>query len=236
MKSKKLEALHYAQIWLLLIAIIWLLNGKPTQVLAQVPAQFKVEQDHPRLFFNAGDLTALQAKAATSHQSIWSPILAYVDQKVGTTPPAAAPVDGDMETYRNFGNRIIPLAFVCVVTQAADRCALAKIYLLTYAAWQQWDEADMRGLGLAHMVMGNAIAYDWLYDKLTLAERTTVRTSLGDWAHKLDEASSAADYNAAWKNWWRKSYMQNHFWTCNSALGMAGLALRNEDERAQGLG
>ncbi len=155
-----------------------LLNGKPTQVLAQVPAQFKVGQAHPRLFFNAGERAALSAKAATSHQSIWSPILAYVDQKVGTTPPAAAPVDGDMETYRNFGNGIIPLAFVCVVTQAADCCTLAKIYLLMYAAWQQWDEADTRGLGLAHMLMANAIAYDWLYDKLTLAERATVRTSL----------------------------------------------------------
>ncbi|MCB0185175.1 MAG: DUF4962 domain-containing protein, partial [Caldilineaceae bacterium] len=80
--------------------------------------------------------------------------------------------------------------------------------------------------------LGNSLAYDWLYSRLTSEERQRVRVSLGQWAQAMYEASTAPSYNDGWDNWWRKSYVQNHFWTNNSALGMAGLALLGEDERA----
>jgi hypothetical protein len=109
---------------------------------------------------------------------------------------------------------------------------LTKTYLLTYASWEQWGDYERRDLGHAHMLLGNAIAYDWLYDVLTPAERQTVRESLASWAQKMYEASSG-DYVGEWNNWWRESYIQNHHWINNSALGMAGLALLGEDSRAQ---
>ena len=43
-------------------------------------------------------------------------------------------------------------------------------------------------------VLGNAIAYDWLYDALAPAEQQTVRGSLVSWARKMHQASSAAPY------------------------------------------
>ena len=82
------------------------------------------------------------------------------------------------------------------------------------------------------MLLGNALAYDWLYHTLTPTERQTVRESLASWAQKMYEAS-AGPRELSWGNWWRKSYLQNHHWTNNSALGVAGLTLLGEDNRAQ---
>ncbi|MFN8441132.1 MAG: heparinase II/III family protein [Caldilineaceae bacterium] len=188
--------------------------------------------DHPRLFFVQSDIMSLTAKANSSHAEIWAPILAYAHKMVGTLPPEKAPWDGSEDEYRNFGNRIIPLAFACAISQEVDLCDLAKQHLLRYAAWEQWGEANERNLGLAHMILGNALAYDWLHNRLNASEQSKVRQALGKWNQTLYEASHAESNNPAWGNWWRNSYMENYHWICNSALGLAGLALINEDPRA----
>jgi hypothetical protein len=135
-------------------------------------------------------------------------------------------------TYRNYANALIPFAFACVVTESANYCNLAKTYLLTYAAWDRWDVDEQRDLGHGHMLLANALAYDWLYHELTPSQRQIVRERLRERAHEMYEASSGPKVNA-WRNWWRSSYLQNHFSTNHSALGVAGLALLGEDDRAQ---
>lgn len=191
------------------------------------------EGQHPRLFFTVDEMSALQAKATSSHAEIWAPIQNFATQKLGTLPPLEAPIAASVDVYRNYGNELISLSFGCVITQANDICMLAKQYLLRHAAWSQWDANSERDLGLAHMVMGNAIAYDWLYRWLSTSEQDFVRQRLGYFTQQLYEASSATTYNDSWKNWWRQSYVQNFFSTCNSALGMAGFALLGEDPRAE---
>lgn len=215
---------------------IWLDDLRLTglEVAAPVPTLPSTDAavSHPRLFFGASDIPILQAAAATTHQEIWNPIRDYADSQLGTSPPSSWPPGGDLDTYRNFGNQLISFAFACVITDDIDYCELAKTYLLAYAAWEEWDDPD-RTLGLPHMLLGNAIAYDWLCNTLSPAERETVRQSLAGWAQEMYKASSADAFLDEYHNWWRKSYVQNHHWTNNSALGMAGLALLGEDDRAQ---
>lgn len=189
--------------------------------------------NHPWLFFSAEELAALQNQAVTTHQDIWAPILEYAEGQLGDAPPASAPTDADEDTFRTLGNQLIPVALSCVISEREDLCGLAKAYLLTFATWSRWNVEGQRDLGLAHMLLGNALGYDWLYPYLTPDERQSVSQSLAEWAQKLYEASSADYYEEDWNNWWRSSYMQNHFSINNSALGMAGLALLEEDARAQ---
>jgi hypothetical protein len=213
-----------------------LLDSVPQQVvpyIVRLPLVASNQVFHPRLFFAEHQITDLRAKAASNHQEIWRPIQEYTRSQLGIAPLASAPLDGDLQTYRNYGNELIALAFTCVIADDPDSCKLAKTHLITYASWQQWGESNQRGLGLAHMLLGNSLAYDWLYDHLTTDERQTVRVSLAGWAQKVYEASSAPFYERTWDNWWRKSYMQNHYWIIHSSLGMAGLALLGEDDRAQ---
>ncbi len=182
---------------------------------------------HPRLFFNESELAVLRTRVETTHRDIWQPIRNYVDSLAGTAPPSASP-DGNEDMYRNFGNQMVPLAFVCAVTQEADDCDLAKTYLLTFAKWEQWSNDGTRDLALGHMLMGNAIAYDWLYSVLTPDERLLVGTSLAHWANAMLEASEQP-IRGDWNNWWNKSYAQNHYWINNSALGVAGLASLDDE-------
>jgi len=197
---------------------------KPTWVLKQ--------SSHPHIFFEASDIPTLQAQAASTHQEIWETVREFAESEFGSAPPAEAP-DGGVSTYRYYGNILIPFALACAITEDQDYCNLAKTYLLTYASWDQWGEdGGKRDLGHAHMLLGNALAYDWIYNYLTPTEQQTVRDSLADWAQKMYEASSGSK-NSEWSNWWSKSYMQNHYATTHSALGVAGLALLGEDDRAQ---
>lgn len=179
---------------------------------------------HPRLFFTREELPLLRDRAATTHSAIWQSILEYVDSEVGTRPPSAAPVFGTEEQFRVFGSQVIPFAFACVISTEDKYCNLTRDYLLTYAQWQQWDEPGRRDLGMAHMLIGNALAYDWIHDYLSTDEQRIIRDSLSRWSHRMHQAS-ADGYQTNWTNWWALSYIQNHFATNHAALGIAGLAL-----------
>ncbi len=196
------------------------------------------QASHPRLFFSASEIAAVRAKLAhPQSQAMWQPIRTLTDQHMNKPIPASSPSTYDPNQnlytdYRAYGDLLVSFAFACVMTDLPADCNLAKQYMLTYATWTNWEKDDVRDLGLAHMLMGNAIAYDWLYTKLTPAERTTIRTAIGFHAERMHEAS-VSPMNTTWNNWWTSSYMQNHFSINHSGLGIAALALHGEDSRAQ---
>lgn len=199
---------------------------------ASLPILTRDELGHPRLFFEAEDIPYLQQKADTTHAAIWQPIYTYATELVKTSPPLSTPSENDLETFRLAGNQLIVPAFTCVVSAEPAICTAAKQYLLAYATWPQWDKNDRRDLGLAHMLMGNALAYDWLHPLLSEPERRLVRESLADRASDMYAAGTLQYNDERWQNWWRNSYIQNHYSTNTSALGLVGLALLGEDSRA----
>lgn len=186
---------------------------------------------HPRLLFTPAMIDSLQRKAASSHQTIWAPIKDFADTEASLQLPRNAP-DNDFEAYRLYGDQVIAFAFACAISEQTNHCNLAKRTLLTYASWDRWDEDQTRDLGLAHMLMGNAIAYDIMDTRLSPDERQTIRTSLANQAQKMYEAS-INNSTDDWNNWWGSAFMQNHNWVNHSGLGMAGLALLDEDDRAE---
>ncbi len=187
--------------------------------------------DHPRLLLDGRTPAQLREQAATSHAAIWQPIEAFVASRSGQVPPARPPADAAMTDYRTFGDQLIAYAFVCLVTEQDTPCTLARDTLLTYANWQQWDVAEYRDLGHAHMVQANALAYDWLYPRLSDSERTAVRATLELRASQLYEAATSPRVDA-WNNWWMNSPMQNHYMVKHAALGMAALALLDQSDAA----
>jgi hypothetical protein len=212
-------------VFALVVGVITTVAQHPTEhdTLAQEPL------NHPRLFFTQDQVPELRAKATSTHRGIWDALVAFADEGIGTKPDPVAPEDGSLNHYRNAGNRMMALALVCVVSGEEDYCQQAKNYLLTYATHDQWGEYDWRDLGLAHMLMGNALAYDWLYQRLTPEEQRLVRHNLFRFAHYMYEASTTGN-QSGWRNWWSQSYVQNHYWITNSALGVTGLALLGEED------
>ncbi|NLF79479.1 MAG: hypothetical protein GX573_27620 [Chloroflexi bacterium] len=151
----------------------------------------------------------------------------YVKTLVGTAPPVAPPPGAIEQVFVSYGDQLIPLAFVCVISTAPVYCDLAKQYLLTLLAWPQWGENGARGLGHSHLLLGSALAFDWLYPLLNPAQRQAAGRGLATWAGRMYEAS-VSGYNAEWGNFWVKSYLQNFYWLTHASLGIAGLALLDE--------
>jgi len=197
------------------------------------PSTASPDELHPRLFFSTQDISKLQAEAAATHADIWAVIQQFVDSQLKTAPPASLPAKTDVTTFRNYADQLIPYAFVCALGDDQPACDLTKRYLLTYSTWKQWDETNRRDLGLAHMLIANSLAYDWIYPHLSPDERLIIRSSIARWAQRMYEAS-AEPYNDAWTNWWAASYVQNHHWTNNSALGIAALVLLPEATQYSG--
>lgn len=182
---------------------------------------------HPRLLFGRNDLQTLREQGQGTHQEIWTAIKTFADTLVGTAPPAQPAADMTEEDFRAAGDLLIPLGFSCLITEDDAYCGAARDYLLAYAGWQQWDVPDRRDLGTAHMLFGASLAYDWVYNMLDENDRSTIAAAIAGHTQEMYQAS-AGPYSDAYTNWWAGSYVQNHFSTNNSALGMAGLALAGD--------
>jgi hypothetical protein len=187
---------------------------------------------HPRLFFSGQDLLGLRGAGRTTHAEIRQPILKYATSLLGSSPPAY-PGQADYGAFREAANRLIPLAFAYTVTGDERFSDLTHEYLLEYATWEYWSgdgELGDRDLTLSYMLQGNALAYDWVYDQLSDADRVTIRTALAQHAEEQYEAA-LGPYNSSWRNWWWASFAQNHWHANNTAVGMVALVLEGEDAR-----
>lgn len=194
---------------------------------SQVDAQTINEPSHPRIFFTEADIPFLREQAQTSHVEIWQPIIEYVDTIVTNRPPDTPPAISDND-WRDLGNDMIPLAFACLITDEDLYCDATIEHMLIYASYNRWNAEETRDLGLAHMITGNALAYDWLYSRLSDDERLIIRRQLAHNTQKMYQAS-AGDRTNEWGNWWRESYLQNHYWINNSAIGLASIVLADEN-------
>ena len=182
---------------------------------------------HPSLFFGSADVPALRQAARTTHASIASHIVSLLDAHLNDPTPTPTEYDD----FRFLGNQVAVWAFGYQLTGNAAYAAVARTQLLTYAAWTAWDNGETASQGgpdlaEAHMLMGNAIAYDFIWETLSATDRATIAAKLGAEAQKV-----AAYWPTAW---WNNEFLQNHNWIDTAGLGLAALALAGEDARAAG--
>jgi hypothetical protein len=192
-------------------------------LLALVPVLIAVA--HPSLFFGSSDIPALRQAAQTTHSAIASHITTILDQHVNDP----APTQSDYDDVRFLGNQVAVWAFAYQMTGKAAYASKAREQLLTYAGWSSWDFGETASLGgpdlyTAHMLLGASVAYDWIQESLSGADRTTIVARIAA------EAQKVADYMPT--AWWVDQYLQNHNWIDTAGLGMAALALAGEDPRA----
>jgi len=199
-----------------------------------------VAAPHPSVFFDSTEVAQLRAAAATTHKEIADHIKVVLDLNVGVTTPPAQDKYG-AGGQRVFGNDLTAWAFGYQLTGNTAYADQAWLQLSTFLSWPDWgfgfEPGPTPDLFTAHMVIGVACAYDWLYDYLANPALTwtdaagnvipaidAVRTRLAAEAQKL-----ATYYPNAW---WLGEYTQNHNWIDTAAMGLAGLALQGEDPNA----
>jgi hypothetical protein len=188
--------------------------------------------EHPRLFFGAGDVAALRARAGSTHATIADGLRNGSAEWMGSTVGADGVVRWPGgKTYslgdkRDVGNSLVVWSFLAQLDQSPAAIETAKTWLLSVAGFGSFDLDGERDLALAHTLGGAAIAYDLLHPFLTDAERTKVRTALVREAGRMASASGAG-------LWWSASYTQNHNWINHAALGLTALAVQGEADAGQ---
>jgi hypothetical protein len=211
---------------------------------------------HPYLYFTEGEKPAILERIRTVPESryIMERLLAEANRLLYTPVDPQAPVpekntryfstgEYDRYYYSNRGNALT-LAFVYQMTgdrryaqkafEFADAvCDLptwvirAHEFPIIYSRVWPWNNRDDQVVFTYDHVTGDtarimAAVYDWLYTGLDKPQRDRIRGALLEKA--ITRVRGNYDYH-----WWAASYRCNWCGVCNSGLGLAALALMNED-------
>ena len=174
---------------------------------------------HPRLLLTAEAEEKLFPALSTSHQWLWRRYLEDLPGKIEQAGKVTEVLD------RGNGNLAADLAFAWRATGSDSLFQLTKRYIFELCGKEVWDpEYDLLH---GHLLLGVALAYDWLYPYLNRAERSQIAVKLGD--------ESQLQYQQITRNraWYRNQYLQNHAHVNFCGLAYAAVALYGEDARAQ---
>lgn len=183
--------------------------------------------NHPRLLFTDDQLAAAIAAAKTD------PLRADLNRHIIATaesilkaPPVRQPDEGaghEQDRYAVY--YILTCSMAYRLTGDERFFARAKSDLLAVAAFPDWDPSHFLSIG--EMSFAVAIGYDWLYAKLTPAERATLRQALLD--KSLCFTDTAYGYGPGPKGDWTGTGTGNWNEVCNSGLLSAALAIADEE-------
>jgi hypothetical protein len=170
---------------------------------------FEVHPGHPRLFFRDTDLPVIRARVAGEYRTEWDQMRAHVAQQGLSRAPgdfAKQPFLKDWEIVRN-------IALIAVVSGEERHVAWVKEWAAALVATGPvGNDTEYRG-----RLQCLALAYDWLYDRWSTAERKALESAI--LAH-IDRAWHFATQST--------NYVGGHSRWGNFALTAGVLALVSE--------
>ncbi len=210
----------YSGLLLLPVVCSCQLDGGPGGLRSEAYSQLNtLYKTHPRLLIPAGEDSLLRQRLGSSHQMLWKRYLQDLPGKLERGRSFTA------DPGRGEGNLAADLAFAWRATGEDSLLDAARSYLLKLASLKTWDpDYDLLQ---GHLLLGTALAYDWLYHELNRSQRALVAAKLGDEAE--------AQYRQITRNraWYRTQYLQNHAHVNYTGMAYAAVALYGEDARAQ---
>jgi acetyl esterase len=173
---------------------------------------------HPRIFFDAAELQAIQQKIKNPKLA---PMVGWflhdADLTMSWPVPPTAMAAAAHDDMRHSGLYLQQLAFAYVITGDARYFTAERNLIKNILNWSSWEDFD---LGSAHICFGLSMAYDWLYDDFTPGERQAIEAALLKHGRLLlqDPATHKS-------HWWNTAYFQNHCWICHTAISVTAMAL-----------
>ena len=192
-------------------------NGAATTSPAPARARWAA-RGHPRLMMDAAQIRAWRGRLSPERRRMWRDVAGGI----ASLKRARAPRSGRIS--RGHGNMLARLAVTARLSGDAELAAVAKQYLLDVSRRGRVGEHD--DLSRGHLMWGGAIAYDWLYDDLSEAERAAVRGMLAR------EAAIHYEQSTTGRGYWRNQWLQNHGHVNMCGLAFTAAALQGEDPRA----
>ena len=180
---------------------------------------------HPRIFVTEAELQVLKAKAHGSHQAEWQRALANLGAMQGDPPAAPAQVRREQNAV---AINLAGAAFAFRIEGDKRYLAAARKYMeaaLSYEVWGYTYSKPDVDLAAGHLLYGVGWAYDLLYQELSPAERTRIRSKLTRQARLMADHYRLRPGSLI-------SYSQNHVSIPLAGLGVAAYALWDEEPEA----
>ena len=182
-----------------------------------------LKPQHPRLLASAADFTAVMNRVTSDQRTAaWYDKVKRDADDILTKPVSTYNPDPDLlNTAREVKRRIYTLALVYKISGNATYLTRAADELLAVAQFQDWNPNHFLDVG--EMTNAVAIGYDWLYNDLTAAQRTTIRNGIK--TNGLDEALQ--DYKDG-MGWFAEDPGGNWNLVAN-AVALGALAIGDEE-------
>ena len=194
-----------------LLFLSWALLGMVVFAQAQEPVP------HPRLLMRTGEKPVVPPESMFTRAD--SVIVSFCDA-VLDEPPVTRKMIGRrlLHTSREALKRVFWLGYTYRTHGGEAYARRAIDEMLAVSAFSDWNPAHFLDVG--EMTMAVAIGYDWLYDRMTPAERKTVARAIID--KGLKPAQNPGD---AW--FYRSEINWNS--VCNAGMVYGALAVWEED-------
>lgn len=228
--APRVRAVHFSALVFLVFLALAAMLCKPAaraQSAAKDPLA-TLYPSHPRLLFHEDQMAAIRkAVKDDPFAAVWYGQQLAIGEKLLATSPNVYVIGGPehtlLSTARDLEGRIFTLAGLYRISgdrRFADR-AIAE--MLAAAAFPDWYPTHFLDDGEIAAALG--IGYDWLFDVLTPAQRTTIRTAiatkgLDEWIHRIDSGDAIHHEHNNWNQ------------VCNGGESVGALAIA-EDEPAR---
>lgn len=203
-----------------------------------VNLRLELKNVHPRLFFTAADLPKMRERAKGVDRALWQAVLEDID-----TLEKNAPDPKDEDLYKSgldkrkagsisqyeFAFQIAQTSYAYAIERDEKYLEAAKKWTLVACEMPIWGYTYNKpnvDLPPAHLLYAVAFAYDVLFDKLTSAEKETIKNKL------VKQGRLMYDY-FKYKDKKRYTYTQNHTWIPMAGLAIAAYALMDETDEAK---
>lgn len=184
-------------------------------LLGVLPPALAAPAPHPRLILTPERIATLKGEMATARRHFWPLALQSAREFSGEAIPAMRDANN---RYRRFGDTMPALGLAFEMTGDRSFVEAADRWLTAILAVPEW--RGSQNLGRSAWAAGSALLYDWLHNELPPGTKASVRERLAAEGEILLRETS----------YWR--LLSNHCLIETAALGLIGLALDGEHDRA----
>lgn len=181
-------------------------------------------QSHPRLFVGNGGLARLKRNAATPDGRALAERILHDAERLLETPPMTRKMSGRrlLMTSRRILFRIHTLGVAWLLNGDPRFAGRAIREMEAAAAFHDWNPSHFLDVG--ELTLAMAVGYDWFYDRLSEAQRRTIREAIVEKGLKPSLAKG---------QWW-VSAVSNWAQVCHAGMVAGALAvLEQEPELAE---
>ena len=157
---------------LLLLTVVASAQNEPVTPATKLP-------DHPRILLLKGEENAIKKTIAADKtwQKVHEAILAECNNLLPVAPVERIQVGRRLlDKSREALRRLFLLSYAWRMTRQPQYLQRAEKELLAVSAFSDWNPSHF--LDVAEMTMAVGLGYDWLYNDLSAASRTTIRDAI----------------------------------------------------------